>query len=70
MLTDLQAGFRVGPDRPAATAALEGRLLPLMCADIDLIAAGRLRPKVILCGLHCLCWHADNVISIACCTPV
>ncbi len=41
-----QAGFRVGPDHPAATAALEGRVLPLVCADIDLVAAGQLDPPV------------------------
>ncbi len=46
MLTDLQAGFQAGPDHPAASAALEGRLLPLVCTDIDLVAAGRLRPEV------------------------
>ena len=39
-------GFLVGPDRPAATAALEGGLLPLVCADIDLVVAGRLHPEV------------------------
>ena len=39
-------GFLVGPDRPAATAALEDRLLPLVCTDIDMVAAGRLHPAV------------------------
>ncbi|KAI7836191.1 hypothetical protein COHA_009917 [Chlorella ohadii] len=37
--------FRVGSNQPAATAALEGRLLPLVCADIDLIAIDQLHPE-------------------------
>ncbi|PRW60220.1 Tbc2 translation chloroplastic [Chlorella sorokiniana] len=40
-----QEGFRVGPDHPAATAALEARLLPLVLDDIDLVTAGRLHPE-------------------------
>ena len=54
---DLQAGFRVGPGCPTATAALDGRLLPLVCADIDLIAVGQLRPKV---GLRHFCGVDTN----------
>ncbi|PRW60733.1 5-enolpyruvylshikimate-3-phosphate synthase [Chlorella sorokiniana] len=38
-------GFRVGPDSPAATAAVEAQLLPLVLDDIDLITAGQLRPQ-------------------------
>ncbi|KAI7839981.1 hypothetical protein COHA_006302 [Chlorella ohadii] len=37
-----QDNFRAGPGCPAATAALEGRLLPLVCADIDHATAGQM----------------------------
>ena len=39
-------GFLEGRERPAATAALEGGVLPLVCTDIDLVVAGRLHPEV------------------------
>ena len=36
----------MGPARPAASAALQDRLLPLVCQDILLVCTGQLRPKV------------------------
>ncbi|PRW60376.1 RAP domain [Chlorella sorokiniana] len=54
--------FRLGPDHPAASAAIEARLLPLVNADIDLVTAGRLHPKT--GGLSYLASWASHLAAI------
>ena len=36
----------MGPARPAASAALQDRLLPLVCGDIPLVCTSQLHPEV------------------------